>query len=160
VRRYLHIVLHDPDAADELFQEFALQLVHGDLRGADPGRGRFRDFLKGTLFHLVADYRKQRRQWPGPLPADGASLAADTHDGESERQFRASWGDELLARAWAALAASESTTGQSLHAVLRFRADHPRCARRKWPSSSPPGWAGPSRPPGFGRPCTGPGRSL
>src|ERR1700730_60584 len=63
IRRYLRKLLRDADAADEVFQEFALQLVRGDLRGADPQRGRFRQFVKGTLFHLVADYRKRRRQW-------------------------------------------------------------------------------------------------
>jgi len=125
VRRYLRAVLHDADAADEVFQEFALHLVHGDLRGADPQRGRFRNFVKGTLFHLIADYRKQQRKWPGPLPDDVAALAADPEYVESDRQFVESWCDELLARAWAALAALEARTGQPFYAVLRFRADHP-----------------------------------
>jgi RNA polymerase sigma-70 factor (ECF subfamily) len=125
VCRYLRKLLHDPDAADEVFQEFALQLVHGDLRGANPQRGRFRNFVKGTLFHLVADYRKQQRKWPGPLPADGAALAAHEEDADSDRLFVESWCDELLARAWAGLAQLEAATGQPLHAVLRFRADHP-----------------------------------
>ena len=125
VYRYLRKVLHEPDAADEVFQEFALQLVNGDLRGANPRRGRFRNFVKGTLFHLIADYRKQRRHWPGPLPADGAALADDPEGVPSDRQFVDSWCDELLARAWAALAGIEARTGQPFYAVLRFRADHP-----------------------------------
>jgi RNA polymerase sigma factor (sigma-70 family) len=125
VHRYLGKLLRDPDAADEVFQEFALRLVHGDLRGADPERGRFRNFVKGTLFHLVADYRKKQRRWPGRLPADGATLAANPQDMESDRLFVESWCDELLARAWAALAATDATTGQAFYAVLRFRADHP-----------------------------------
>jgi len=125
VRRYLRKLLPDPDAADEVFQEFALRLVHGDLRGADPQRGRFRNFVKGTLFHLVADYRKQQRRWPGPLPANGNTLVANPEDRESDRLFVESWCDELLARAWEALAKVEATTGQALYAVLRFRADHP-----------------------------------
>jgi RNA polymerase sigma-70 factor (ECF subfamily) len=125
VYRYLRKLLHNPDAADEVFQEFALQLLRGDLRGANPQRGRFRDFVKGTLFHLVADYRKQQRHWPGPLPTDGATRAANPEDVESDRLFVASWCDELLARAWAALAEIEATTGQLFYAVLRFRADHP-----------------------------------
>ena len=81
--------------------------------------------MKGTLFHLVADYRKQQRKWPEPLPADGAAIAANPADVESDRQFAESWCDELLARAWAALAETEATTGQPFYAVLRFRADHP-----------------------------------
>jgi RNA polymerase sigma-70 factor (ECF subfamily) len=44
---------------------------------------------------------------------------------ESDRQFVESWCDELLARAWAALAEIETSTGQPCYAVLRFRADHP-----------------------------------
>jgi DNA-directed RNA polymerase specialized sigma24 family protein len=125
VRRYLRRVLRDSDAADEVAQEFALQLLHGDLRGADPSRGRFRNFVKGTLFHLVADYRKQRPRWPVPLPADDATLAANQEKTASDRQFVESWCDELLARAWAALAGIETKTGQPFYAVLRYRADHP-----------------------------------
>jgi RNA polymerase sigma-70 factor (ECF subfamily) len=125
VYRYLRKVLHEPDASDEVFQEFALQLVHGGLRGADPRRGRFRNFVKGTLFHLIADYRKQRREWPEPLPGDAAALAGDPEGAASDPRFVESWCDELLARAWAALAALEATAGQPLYTVLRFRADHP-----------------------------------
>jgi RNA polymerase sigma-70 factor (ECF subfamily) len=125
VYRYLRKVLRNPDAADEVFQEFALRLVRGDLRGANPQRGRFRDFVKGTLFHLVADHRKKQRQWPGPLPADGSTLAANPDDGEADHLFEEDWCDELLARAWAALAEIEARTDQPYYAVLRFRADHP-----------------------------------
>ena len=120
-RRYLHKVLHDPDAAAEVFQEFALCLVHGDLRGADPQRGKFRNFVKGILFHLIADYRKEQREWPGPLPAEAAQLP----EVEADRAFVESWRDELLARAWAALAKIECESAQPFYAVLRFRADHP-----------------------------------
>ena len=124
IRRYLRAVLRDRDAADEVYQEFALRLVHGDLRGASPQRGRFRNFVKGTLFHLIADYRKQRWKWPRPLPADGAALAASSEEMESDRQFTEGWRDELLARAWASLADSEGGAGRLFYAVLRFRADH------------------------------------
>ena len=35
------VASRDPDAAEELSQEFALRFVRGDLGGADRGRGRF-----------------------------------------------------------------------------------------------------------------------
>jgi RNA polymerase sigma-70 factor (ECF subfamily) len=113
-------MLPEPDAAEEVFQEFALQMIHGNLRGADPERGRYRNFVKGTLFHLIADYRNEQRKRPEPLPANVANF----QQAESDRQFVESWRDELLARAWAALANAGGET-QPLYAVLRFRADHP-----------------------------------
>src|SRR5690348_6872776 len=64
IRRYLMGSLRDADAAEELFQEFAYRFLHGDLRGADQQRGRFRDYVKGVLFHLVADYHKKRQRLP------------------------------------------------------------------------------------------------
>jgi RNA polymerase sigma factor (sigma-70 family) len=124
VQRYLRRILRDRDAADEVFQEFALRLLRGDLRGANPRRGRFRDFVKGTLFHLIADFRKQRRELRSPLSSDCAELAVNPADSEADRQFLESWRDELLARTWAALAEIEARTGQPLYAVLRFRAAH------------------------------------
>jgi RNA polymerase sigma-70 factor (ECF subfamily) len=125
VRRYLRRLLSRADAVDDVFQEFTLQLVHGHLRCANPERGRFRNFVKGTLFHLIADYYNGERRWPGPLPPDADALVASSESVESDRRFLESWCDELLARAWAALRATEENTRQPLYTVLRFRADHP-----------------------------------
>jgi len=68
VYRDLLGAVHDPEAADELFQEFALRFVRGDFKRADPERGRFRDFLKTSLYHLVVDYQRRRQQQAVPLP--------------------------------------------------------------------------------------------
>jgi DNA-directed RNA polymerase specialized sigma24 family protein len=129
IHRYLLGVMRDTDAADDLAQEFSCRFLHGDLRGADRDRGRFRDFVKGVLFHMVADYHNKRKRQPGnlspdaPEPGIDCSLAA-----EREEAFRTSWRDELLARTWSALKAEEETTGQPYYTVLRFRADNPDLA--------------------------------
>jgi RNA polymerase sigma factor (sigma-70 family) len=125
VRRYLRKVMSDPDAADDVFQEFALRLMRGDLSGATPDRGRFRNFVKGTLFHLISDYRKHERRWPRPLPDGSLQADGDATAEESDRQFLESWRDELLAHAWAGLADADAQTGQAGYDVLRFRAQHP-----------------------------------
>src|SRR5436305_1077832 len=52
IYRYLLGSLRNADAADEVAQEFAYCFVRGDFKGADPQRGRFRDFVKTVLFHL------------------------------------------------------------------------------------------------------------
>src|SRR5262245_63341462 len=43
IYRYLLGALRDPDAAEELAQEFAVRFLQGGFRRADPQQGRFRD---------------------------------------------------------------------------------------------------------------------
>jgi RNA polymerase sigma-70 factor (ECF subfamily) len=124
--RYLLGALSNRDTAEELAQDFAYRFLHGDLRGADPDRGRFRDFVKGVLFHMVADYHQRKKKGPinlspdAPEPGAECSLAA-----EREEAFRKSWRDELLERTWTALEDDEKASGQPFYTVLRFRADNP-----------------------------------
>lgn len=125
VRRYLLGALRDEDAASELFQEFAYRLLHGDMRGADPERGRFRQFVKGVLFHLVADYHKKRQRQPHVLhPDQPEPAAAEPSMADQDREFLASWRDDLLARSWTALEQYEKESGKPFYTVLRFRVDH------------------------------------
>lgn len=126
VKRYLLGAMRDADAAEELLQEFAVRFLRGDLRGADRQRGRFRDFVKGVLFHLVADFHQKKKRHPGQLPNDALEPGTDCSVvAEREEAFRVSWRDELLARAWAALKRHEEENGQPFYTVLRFRAEHP-----------------------------------
>lgn len=125
-RRYLLGVLRDRDAAEDVFQEFACSFLRGELRHADPQRGRFRNYVKGVLFHLIADYHKKRQRQPRLLGPDQPEQAVSCEPGaDQERAFVASWRDDLLMRTWAALEAADGVSGQHFHAVLRFRADHP-----------------------------------
>jgi DNA-directed RNA polymerase specialized sigma24 family protein len=121
--RYLLGATRDPDAADELFQEFALKLVRGDLHRVDPSRGRFRQFLKATLYRLVADHRRRRR--PLPLTPELGEPVAQGTDVRDDRAFVTIWREELIGLAWKALESQERRGGQPLFTVLRFRADHP-----------------------------------
>jgi RNA polymerase sigma-70 factor (ECF subfamily) len=125
VYSYLLGAVRDPHVADDLFQEFALRLMRGAFRRADPSRGRFRDFLKTALGHLVTDhYRRQRR---GPSPDQGApEPSADRSPlAEAEGRFAEEWRARLLERTFAALEAFERETGQPLHTLLHFRVEHP-----------------------------------
>lgn len=122
VHRYLLGALRDAEAAEELSQEFALRFIRGDFRRADPQRGRFRDFVKGVLSHLVADhYRKKARAHA--LPEDGPEPAAPNP--ATDKEFLRSWREELLQHAWDGLDELQSQTGKPYYTVLRFRTDHP-----------------------------------
>lgn len=114
------------DDASDLFQEFALKLLRGEFRRADPSRGRFRDYLKTTLANLVRRHagRVAREARPGgdDLP-DVPDSAPASH--ESDEVFLAGWRKALLDRAWQGLRELESESGTPYHTALRMRADFP-----------------------------------
>src|SRR5262249_34533565 len=122
--RYLLGAARDPDAADELYQEFCLRLLRGDFKNASPERGRFRNFLKTALFHLVVNHQHRLKKRPAPLPGEAAKPAASGAP-EDEQAFLDGWREELMQAAWRALEAVERQTGQPCWTVLRLRADHP-----------------------------------
>src|SRR5262249_7317934 len=78
VYRYLLGALRDPDAASDLSRESAWRFVRGDCRRADAGRGRFRDYLKTALSHLITDHHRQQQDWPETLSPEGTEPAAPT----------------------------------------------------------------------------------
>jgi RNA polymerase sigma-70 factor (ECF subfamily) len=122
VYRYLLGAVRDADAADELAQEFALRFLRGDFHRADPKRGRFRDYLKTVLIHLVTDHHRAHQQAPGPLALEVADpLAAPPSLVEEEKSFVANWRTELLDRTWQALLDFNPT----YHAALQLRIENP-----------------------------------
>ncbi len=122
VYRYLLGALRDQDAADELFQDFCLRFLRGDFRNADPEKGRFRDFVKTALFHLIVDHQNRRRRGPRIVPVEVADLAAPPEELScSDQQWIESWRNEILARAWQALERANAAYFQ----VLRSRTAHP-----------------------------------
>ena len=127
IRRYLLGSLRSEDAADEVFQEFALKLVSGAFQKAHASHGRFRSFLKTTLFHLIVDYQRRGKR-------DAArGVLGDTPDrpfgedrlAEEDRAWTRSWREEILAKGWSALAKTEQLTGTPYYTVLHFRSEHP-----------------------------------
>jgi RNA polymerase sigma-70 factor (ECF subfamily) len=105
-----------------MLQEFVLRFLRGDFRRADPAAGRFRDYLRVALVHLVTDYHRERQAQPQPLPPDLVPRALPPDEGaEGEAVFLRSWREELVNRAWDALAEAKPT----YHAVLVFHVENP-----------------------------------
>ena len=121
VYRYLLGAVRDADVAEELAQEFALRFVRGDFRRADPERGRFRDYLKTAVIHLVTDYHRSRQAAPIPLASQAAEVVAAAESIVAEPDFLANWREELLQRTWRALAQAQP----DYHAILLHRVENP-----------------------------------
>src|SRR5262245_42827101 len=92
VRRYLGAILRDDAAADDLTQEFGLALLQGKLVHASPGKGRFRDYLKAVVVHLVSRYRQQQKR--GSRPAPDKTPATTGPGDDDDRAFLQGWRDE------------------------------------------------------------------
>ncbi len=126
VRRYLLASLRNEDAADEVFQEFSLKLVSGAFQRAQASHGRFRSFLKTTLYHLIIDYqRRGKRNATQVLAIDPEDRPSDDLPDKEDEAWTKSWRDELLSKGWTSLAQTEQTTGTPYHTVLRFRSENP-----------------------------------
>jgi RNA polymerase sigma-70 factor (ECF subfamily) len=124
VYHYLVAALRDPVAAEDVSQEFALRFLRGDFKAADPQRGRFRNYVKTVLYHLVADYHRARNVQPDSLPSEASRLPIAA-PGPADQVFVTCWREELLDRTWDELAALETQTGQPYCTVLRWRAENP-----------------------------------
>jgi RNA polymerase sigma factor (sigma-70 family) len=118
--RYLFAALRDADAAEELAQELCLRFLRGDFRRASPERGRFRDYLRTALIHLIHDHHRARQAAPWQL-APAADPAAPAAGGEDEGDFEARWREELLERTWEALGRASAP----YRAVLALRVQGP-----------------------------------
>jgi RNA polymerase sigma-70 factor (ECF subfamily) len=119
VYRYLLGAVRDEDVASDLAQEFALRFLRGDFRRAAPERGRFRDYLKKALIHLVTDHHRARQKQPSAFAANSPEAIAPRPD--SEQDFVRAWCEELLERTMQALAAANA----AYHAVLLCRIEDP-----------------------------------
>lgn len=123
--RYLFKLARDPDAASELYQEFALKVLGGSFKGADASRGRFRDYVKTTLFRLVSDHRRRQRFFAGKRADVEAEDLPAAPDPALEETWRESRREELIKRATRLLEELEQGGGPKMLTVLRWKISHP-----------------------------------
>ncbi len=128
IYRYALKALGDADLADEACQEFAMRFVRGDFRHADPDRGRFRDYVKTAVIHLLGEIRRseQKRLRELALRSGMAHvLPTSTPVDVQETEFQQVWRKELLNRAWLELEQQQKDVGPPYYVALRIKADHP-----------------------------------
>lgn len=127
VYRYLLSMLREPAAAEDLTQEFAVRMLRGDFKHYDPERGRFRDFVKAAVRHLVMDHWKKRKDKKprALLPDEAEPVAEIPPDAELDLEFLSKWKEELIARTWEALQKHQEEDGPPYYTVLRCKTDQP-----------------------------------
>ena len=124
IRRYLGAITRDSDEADELSQEVVVRMLRGDFGGADPDRGRFRDFLKTCIRNMARNFwsRKNRRKTAG-VELEALQIDDDAEDPDA---WLNAWQNNLLDLAWLELENHQkSHAGSVAYTVLRLRSDDP-----------------------------------
>jgi DNA-directed RNA polymerase specialized sigma24 family protein len=90
-----------PDQALDLTQEFFARLLEkGTFAAADPGKGRFRAFLRTDCHYFLIDHLRRARAWGGGIP----TVSIDARGAEERYCFEPSdtlTPDRLFYRAWA-----------------------------------------------------------
>jgi len=90
-----------PDQALDLTQGFFARLLEKRiLAAAEPGKGRFRAFLRTDCQHFLIDQFRRRTAWGGGIP----TVSIDAHAAEDRYRFEPAdtlTPDRLFDRAWA-----------------------------------------------------------
>jgi len=105
VRRYVSAIVRDEEAAEEVLQDFLIQVMSSGFKTLDRERGRFRDYLK-TLIRNAALGRLRRTQAEARQTRGGRSLEAARRasaETEVDLEWRDQWRRSIMERAWNAL---------------------------------------------------------
>lgn len=123
VRRYIGGIVRNSEDADELAQDAVMRLMKGDFGGADPHRGRFRDFLKTAVRNMVrSHWQKSNRRRGADVELDALAGADDERDALWEEEFQSN----VLDQAWAVLREFERRTPTNpAYSIMKLRTEFP-----------------------------------
>jgi RNA polymerase sigma factor (sigma-70 family) len=130
VLRYLRSELRDEHAVHHLASNFAVRILETDrlLQAADPQRGRFRDYLKAVLRHMISDYyrhQQRERKREKPTPFDREIAEPQRTQDEEDQRFLRCWRQELMNRMWEELERVEKRTDQPYAVMMRLQTRNP-----------------------------------
>lgn len=132
VKRYLLASLRNQEAADEVFQEFALRICRGDFKNADCEKGRFRSMLKTSLYRLMIDYhrRNQKQKKLGTAKQIESVAVEDDADSDCDN-FTIAWRQTMLDQSWQRLEQLQLESSKPYFTILRARVDHPEMTTKQ-----------------------------
>lgn len=126
VRNYLVALLKDGQEADDVAQEFFLGVVAKGFVRVDADRGRFRDYLKTSVYNAAMTHLRRKQRQLGTVDGSVIQHVVVDPDSNDDAEWLANWRQCLLDRGWRAMERHEHAAPDSLyHTVLRLSAEHP-----------------------------------
>jgi RNA polymerase sigma-70 factor (ECF subfamily) len=132
IKRYLLASLRSEEAANEVFQEFALRLIRGDFKNADCEKGKFRSMIKTSLYRLMIDFHRRTKKRKKLGTAEQIDMvAANELDDSDTDSFTIAWRQTMLDQAWDRLEQLQTETSKPYFTILRARVDSPELTTKQ-----------------------------
>ncbi|MFO0817194.1 MAG: sigma factor [Pirellulales bacterium] len=123
VRAYLRALLPSRDDADEVEQEFLLQVVAQGFPTAAPGRGHFRHYLIAIVRNAAWSHLRRQNRRPSLTP----DLSHIAEESRADDEWQRTWRECVLRSAWNALRDHQKRVrGNLCHTVLKAYVDYPQ----------------------------------
>ena len=122
IRKYIATLVHDPNDAEEVEQEFMLRMVQKGFHTADANKGKFRYYLITIIRNATTQWLCRRNQVP--LSIEGLEqMPVSEH---SQLEWTSDWRKCILKAAWKTLDKYQKRTTNNLFCtVLRASAQYP-----------------------------------
>lgn len=122
VRAYLRALLPTQDDADEVEQEFLLQVVSQGFPSVAPGRGHFRHYLITIVRNAAFGYLRKRAK----RPKEAGDLSHLPTESSADLEWRRTWRECVLRNSWNGLRDHQKRhKGNLFHSVLKASVDNP-----------------------------------
>lgn len=123
IRKYVAAVVRDADQAEEVAQDFLVQVFGKGFCPENVSRGRFRDYLKSAVRYVAINHLRKRR---GSAITEDMLASLIQPDSEADRAWASEWRSCLLERVWQVLEMYQRESSGSLYyIVLRQYVDDP-----------------------------------
>lgn len=121
IRKYIATLIHDPNDAEEVEQEFMLRMVQKGFHTADSNKGKFRYYLITIVRNAAMQWLCRRNQVPVAIE-NLESMPVSEH---AQLEWTSDWRKCILKAAWKALDKYQKRTpGNLFCTVLRVSAQY------------------------------------
>jgi RNA polymerase sigma-70 factor (ECF subfamily) len=121
IRKYIATLIHDPNDAEEVEQEFMLRMVQKGFHTADSNKGKFRYYLITIVRNAAMQWLCRRNQVPLPIE----TLEHMPVSEHSQLEWTSDWRKCILKAAWKSLDKYQKRTTNNLFCtVLRVSAQY------------------------------------
>lgn len=125
MQKYLAVILQDEDTAQDVLQSYLVRVIQKGFRDSIPDSGRFRDYLTRSVRNAAINQIRSKKM---AQARDVMLLQIESQWTTNDENWRRSWTECLLQRAWDAMEASEyeKKTRTHLYTILWHATDNPK----------------------------------